>query len=189
MICSKEELSYYLECDRIALSKSRKRPRFYSDEEWKFERIMRRLDYADTNHRIISKLWLKFRYHRLGLKLGFSIPYNICGPGLALFHSGTIVIATGAKIGANCCIMPCVNIGANGGTSDAATVGDNVYIAPGVKIVGGVKIGDNAAIGANAVVVKDVEPGITVGGIPARKISDHDSSSNIIKATEIIKRQ
>lgn len=46
------------------------------------------------------------------------------------------------------------------------------------------------SIGANAVVVKSVlTPGITIGGIPAHKISDNDSSKYIIKATEIFKNE
>ena len=63
------------------------------------------------------------------------------------------------------------------------------YIAPGAKIIGGGKIADNVVIGANAVVLGDViEPGITVGGIPARKLSDHDSSAHLVRATAIYKR-
>lgn len=185
MIKTKEELNYYLECDRVAMARKSNRPKLFGDEVWKFERVMRRLDYAVENHKIYSCI-LRLRYHQLGLKLGFQIPYNICGPGLALWHSGPIIIAMNAKIGKNCCILPCVNIGSNGGSSDAAEIGDNVYIAPGVKIIGKVRIGDNAAIGANAVVIHDVEKGVTVGGIPAKQISNNDSSSNIIKATEIV---
>lgn len=51
-------------------------------------------------------------------------------------------------------------------------------------------IADGVCIGANAVVIKDIlEPNITVGGIPARKISDNNSDKYIIKATEIAREQ
>lgn len=44
-------------------------------------------------------------------------------------------------------------------------------------------------IGANAVVVGNIDQcGITVGGIPARKISDNDSSVHLVKGTEFLKR-
>ena len=66
------------------------------------------------------------------------------------------------------------------------TYGNNVYIGPGAKIIGSIKIGNNSVIGANAVVTNDVPEGVTVGGIPARIISENDSSKHLIKATEII---
>ncbi len=47
------------------------------------------------------------------------------------------------------------------------TVGDRVVIGAGAKILGDIMIGDDAQIGANAVVVKDVEPGAVVVGVPA----------------------
>ena len=98
----------------------------------------------------------KFRFHRLSIKLGFSIPINVFGPGLAIVHYGTIVVANGAKIGANCRIHEGVTIGATNGSSKAAIIGDNVFIGSGAKIIGEVRISSNVAIAANAVVVRDV---------------------------------
>lgn len=48
MIESKHMLRYYLECDKIALGIKRKRPHLLGDEIWKYERLMRMLDYANT---------------------------------------------------------------------------------------------------------------------------------------------
>lgn len=123
----------------------------------------------------------KFRFHRLSIKLGFSIPINVFGPGLAIVHYGTIVVSNGAKIGANCRIHEGVTIGATNGSSRAAIIGDNVFIGSGAKIIGEVRISSNVAIAANAVVVRDVicENGCTVGGVPAIIISRNNSSSNI----------
>ena len=45
MIKSKKDLVYYLECDRIALGKKRKKPSFFGDEIWKFQICMRKLDF------------------------------------------------------------------------------------------------------------------------------------------------
>jgi serine O-acetyltransferase len=99
----------------------------------------------------------------------------------------TIVVAVNARIGANCRIHEGVTIGATNGSDGAAKIGDNVFIGSGAKIIGEIKIADNIAIAANAVVVKDIlESGITVGGVPAKKISSNDSSSNLIRATEIV---
>ncbi len=169
MIKTKEDLNYYLECDRIALGISRKTPRIIGDEIWKFERLMRKLEFSVNKRQRLRSLLLRLKYRRLSMKLGFSIPYDVAGPGLSIVHYGAIVVSTECKIGENCRIHSGVNIGANAGEKAAAEIGNNVYIGPGAKIVGNIHIGNDVCIGANAVVVKDVEDGITVGGVPAKK--------------------
>lgn len=52
----------------------------------------------------------------------------------------------------------------------AITVGDGVFIGQRAVVLGGVTIGDGATVGAHAVVTRDVEPGRTVVGIPARPV-------------------
>ncbi|WP_442972865.1 acyltransferase [Rhodococcus sp. IEGM 1354] len=47
---------------------------------------------------------------------------------------------------------------------------DGAWIASGVTITAGVTIGENSVVAAGAVVTKNVEPGVTVGGVPARPI-------------------
>jgi serine O-acetyltransferase len=70
---------------------------------------------------------------------------------------------------------------------DPPKIGDNVYFGPGVKIFGPITIADNIAIGANAIVNKSfTEPGITIAGIPAKKVSDNGSGRLVIKATELV---
>lgn len=49
-------------------------------------------------------------------------------------------------------------------------IGRNVWIGGGAIILPGVTIGDDAVIGAGSVVTRDVEPGATVVGNPARRI-------------------
>ena len=185
MIKTKENLNYFLECDRIALGKKDKKPNFFGDEIWKFQISMRKLNYYNNNWGI-RKWYYRFKYHKLSLKLGFSIPCNVIGPGLSIVHYGTIVISQGCKIGSNCRIHAGVNIGANGGEFKAAEIGNNVYIGPGAKIIGNIYIGDGAVIGANAVVNKNVPSGVTVGGIPAKIISNNNSDKHLVKATNII---
>ena len=46
----------------------------------------------------------------------------------------------------------------------------NAFVGTGVIILPGVEIGANAVVGAGAVVTKDVSAGITVAGVPARKL-------------------
>lgn len=45
MIQTKTDLLFYLERDRIALGIKRKKPRFFADEIWRFEIILRKLEY------------------------------------------------------------------------------------------------------------------------------------------------
>lgn len=55
------------------------------------------------------------------------------------------------------------------------TLEDDVIVGAGAKLLGPIVIGRGARIGANAVVVKDVLPGDTVVGIPARPIQSMQS--------------
>ncbi len=50
------------------------------------------------------------------------------------------------------------------------TVGRNVWIGGGAILLPGVTVGDDAIIGAGAVVTRDVAPGVTVAGNPARPL-------------------
>jgi maltose O-acetyltransferase len=53
------------------------------------------------------------------------------------------------------------------------SIGSDVWIGGGAVIVPGVTIGDGAVIGAGSVVTRDVAPGATVAGNPARVIQKH----------------
>lgn len=182
MINSKEDYFYYLEQDRIALGKNRKKPRFMHDIIWKFQILMRKCEYLENcRHdyfgRALAKIY-KFRYVALSQKLGFSIGFNTFGPGLSIAHYGMIVVHGNARIGKNCRIHEGVTIGATGGNTNAPSIGDNVFIGSGAKILGGISIADNVAIGANAVVVKSIsENGTTWAGVPVRKVSDNNSKA------------
>lgn len=181
MISSRSDYLSYLEADRIALQKNlpiRFRP--HKDPIWAFQQALRRFEYAlNCNKNRFYRTTAYIIYRMLGLLLNFSIPPNAFGPGLSIAHYGTIVVNSNARIGANCRIHVCVNIGADArdGTK-APQIGDNCYIAPGAKIFGGITIGNNVAIGANAVVNKSFPEGnVSIGGIPARVISESGSEA------------
>lgn len=187
MIDSKDAYRRYLEQDRLALGrKHERRPRFMGDEIWKFEILLRKVEY-DINCRggllaLVLGKYHKFRFHRLSVRLGFTIPPNVFEEGLAIPHYGTIVVHGNVKAGKNCRLQEGVTIGATNGSRKAAMIGNNCYFASGVKVIGAVRIADDVAIGANAVVTKDItEPGTTWAGIPAKKISDRDSHCNLCR--------
>ena len=50
-------------------------------------------------------------------------------------------------------------------------IGQDVWIGGGAIILPGVTIGDGAIVGAGSVVTKDVAPGVTVVGNPARVVT------------------
>lgn len=187
MIDSRKAYQYYLEQDKIALGRKQdRRPRLFGDEIWKLEVLLRKVEY-DGNCR--RGLWArltgkyhKFRFHRLSVRLGMTIPANVFGPGLSIPHYGTIVVHGNARAGRNCRLQEGVTIGATNGSHEAAVIGDNCYFGSGAKVIGAVRIADDVAVGANAVVTADItEPGTTWAGIPARKISDQDSHSNLCR--------
>ena len=188
MIDSKSAYKRYLAQDQLALNRQQdKHPKFFGDEIWKFEILLRKVEY-DINCRhglsalIIGK-YHKFRFHRLSVKLGFTIPPNVFGEGLSIPHYGTIVVHGAARVGKNCRLQEGVTIGATDGSHDAAVIGDNCYFGSGAKVIGEVSIADDVAVGSGAVVTRDIkDPGTTWAGVPARKISDKDSHSNLCSA-------
>lgn len=115
------------------------------------------------------KIIAKLMYFKLSRKFGIQIPIKTqIGPGFYMGHGIGIVVNGTAKIGKNCNISQFTTIGSNKG--QAATIGDNVYIGPGVCIVEDVKIGNNVKIGAGTVVVHDVPDNATTVGNPNRII-------------------
>ena len=102
----------------------------------------------------------------------------------AIIMAGT-VITNDVKIGKACLINPDCTI------SHDTVIGDFVEISPAVQITGNcivgddcsigtgatilpkLKLGNHVTVGAGAVVTKDIGAGITVVGIPAKKIDKH----------------
>lgn len=92
------------------------------------------------------------------------------GHRLVIDHGMGVVIGETSEIGNDCIIFHGVTLG--GMKFDPVkrhpTIGNNVLIGAGAKVLGPIRIGDGSKIGANSVVVKDVESGTTVSGIPAK---------------------
>ena len=109
------------------------------------------------------------RYYFTQIVHSCEIPLQIkIGRNVKFGHRGIgIVIHKDVIIGDNVQIMQNVTIGAKDGA--APIIGNNVLIGAGAVILGGVTIGEGSTIGANAVVIKSVENGSIVCGVPAIK--------------------
>src|SRR3546814_7758308 len=62
------------------------------------------------------------------------------------------------------------------------TLGNRVVVGAGAKILGPFTVGADARVGSNSVVVKEVPPGATVVGIPARIVHEAAEPSEAVAA-------
>lgn len=178
MIKSKADLRYYIQQDRKMNGCPTKRgvgeaiKDFFFPNALAFLNYMRHVEYYKNVHTACGKFLLSyynFKFRSTGRQLGYSIGVNACGPGLSLPHYGTIIISGEARLGANCRVHACVNIGASAGREEAPQIGDNVYIGPSCVLFGDIKIGSNNTVGANATVNKSFEQEhIIIAGTPAQ---------------------
>lgn len=118
----------------------------------------------------IMTFWYFHKLRKLAYKTGIQVPPNTVGPGLAIFHFGSIVVNPYAKIGARVKLHPGVTVGRKEELCDTPVIGDDVTICTGAKIIGPITVGNNVVIAPNAVVVKNVPDNAVVAGVPAKVI-------------------
>jgi len=135
-------------------------------------------------HRAANWLWRHRRYflgrfvsHIGRVVTGIEIhPGAKIGRRLFIDHGMGVVIGETAEIGDNCTLYDGVTLGGTRPTKDQTgrkrhpTIGNNVIVGAGAKVLGPLKVGDGARIGAAAVVLKEVPPGATMVGNPARQV-------------------
>lgn len=141
----------------------------------KYVRLLRRTEYYYNNRKnpFFAILYLieRRRKNSLGQKLGIEIFENSFAKGLKIFHAGNIVINGNAIIGENCKLHGSNCVGNSGKDFGCPVIGNNVRLGVGSKIIGNITIADNITVAAGAVVVNSFyEEGITIGGVPAKRI-------------------
>ena len=143
--------------------------------------------HALTCYKVSSWLWRR-KFYTLGrfvshlgrMFSGIEIhPGATIGERLFIDHGMGVVIGETAEIGDDVTLYQGVTLG---GTSLAKgkrhpTLEDGVIVGSGAQILGPFTVGAGARIGANAVVVKEVPPGVTMVGIPAKIVSRAKTSS------------
>lgn len=133
-----------------------------------YQRTLRSAEYWQTKHGVLRSVyyWRRFVLLRRSLKTGITISPGTFGPGLAIPHYGSVIVNSGARVGAFCRIHSSTNIGAFRG--GAPIIGDRTYIGPGAVLFGPIRVGNDVAVGANATVMEDVPDNSTVVGTKAR---------------------
>ncbi|MEQ7873180.1 serine O-acetyltransferase EpsC [Sphingomonas sp. ASV193] len=101
-------------------------------------------------------------------------PGAVIGRNFFIDHGFTVIGET-AVIGDNVTIYQCVTLGGtnpSGGVDGHRhpTLEDDVVVGSGAQVLGPIRVGKGARIGANSVVTKDVVPGATMVGIPAKPV-------------------
>jgi len=134
-------------------------------------------------HRLASRLWQagwRLLAHIIARVArwwtGIEIhPAARIGRRLFIDHGMGVVIGETAEIGNDVTLYHGVTLG---GVSTSKgkrhpTLEDDVVIGAGAKVLGAITIGRDTRVGANAVVIKDVEPGMVVVGIPGKASPRH----------------
>jgi len=131
-------------------------------------------------HRLAHRLWgwklkwlARFIAHMTRWFTGIEIhPGATIGRRLFIDHGMGVVIGETAEIGDDCTLYHGVTLGGTSWNKGKRhpTLGRSVVIGAGAKVLGPVTVNDNSRIGSNSVVVKDVDAGATMVGIPAHAV-------------------
>ena len=122
--------------------------------------------------------WLaRFISHIARWLTGIEIhPGASIGRRLFIDHGMGVVIGETAEIGDDCTLYHGVTLGGTSWNKGKRhpTLCNNVVIGAGAKVLGPIRVANDARIGSNSVVVKDVDVGTTMVGIPAHAVGSDE---------------
>ncbi|MGK2741211.1 acetyltransferase [Tepidicaulis sp. LMO-SS28] len=81
-----------------------------------------------------------------------------------------VIVNTGAVIEHDCRVGDFSHIGPTGCLGGGAAVQEGAFVGLGAKIIPLITVGAWAIVGAGAAVIRDVESGTTVAGVPAKPL-------------------
>jgi UDP-3-O-[3-hydroxymyristoyl] glucosamine N-acyltransferase len=131
--------------------------------------------------RTLDGTWFRFPHvGRVEIGEGVEIGSNTCIDRGAL---GATVISRGVKIdnqvhvAHNVVIEPDALVIAHAMLGGSARIGIGAWVAPSVAVMNQATVGAGAVVGLGAVVVKNVAPGVTVVGNPAKVLERKEKST------------
>lgn len=175
-ITSKKELAFYLKADYM-MGRGKWKPTFitrvkelfFPDYIHRYLVYMRKACYysnfSSKSLGGVKYVYYKWRFRRLGLRLGFSLGYKSFGYGLVIPHYGTIVVGEDNRCGNYCVLHTSICIS---GEKGGKLIGDALYASSGCRINKPITLGNNVQICSNSVVNNSFEDNnVVLGGMPA----------------------
>jgi serine O-acetyltransferase len=166
------DLLAYTHADKLNLTKilvtAYKHPAFFAVISFRLGKFLQR--FPSPFKQLFLLFYYVFYYPTTRLFTGVELPLSCeIGPGLTIWHYGNTIFGGGVHAGKNLTVNQGVLIARKTEHAAITTLGDDVTLGARCLILTE-SIGDGATVGAGAVVTKNVEPGQTVVGNPARPI-------------------
>lgn len=159
------------------------RPVYYIDEvkDWRETHQVVCCIGSMEKRRIIRKFEaLGFRFATLVASTALVAPKAELSPGCFVSHTGQVasfarvgphtMIGRQTMVGHHSTVGPYSLIAGSAVIGGGANIGEGCFIGMGALVRDHVTVGDGATVGVGAVVTKDVPPGVTVVGNPARPL-------------------
>ena len=134
--------------------------------------------------RWLARLFSHFTRFITGIEIH---PGATIGKRVFIDHGMGVVIGETAVINEGCTLYHGVTLGGTSWNKGKRhpTLERGVVIGAGAKVLGPITVGEGAKIGSNAVVVREVPPGATAVGIPARIVEPGRAEARQEKAENL----
>lgn len=174
----REELDCFMKNDPSLHSKWE----IYAMPGFKAIKTWKRTHWLYQHKHYVLARYLSLRCQR---KTGIDIhPGATIGKRLFIDHGVGVVIGETCIIGNDVMIYQGVTLGGTGkvGGKRHPTLEDNVMVGAGAKIIGNIILGHDSKVGAGAIVIRNVDPYVTVVSPPAYPVRDkRNKMSNLCR--------